>query len=67
MFSPVKNGGLRSFLRSPIFDIFQFVLLITILCLLAVHSAENIGYNWQWYQIPRYLLQPLIQESLPVP
>jgi polar amino acid transport system permease protein len=55
MFSPEKNGGLRSFFRSPIFDIFQFALLIGILCLLAMHSAENIGYNWQWYQIPRYL------------
>jgi polar amino acid transport system permease protein len=55
MFSPGKTGGLRSFFRSPIFDIFQFILLIGILYLLAVHSAENIGYNWQWYQIPRYL------------
>ena len=48
-------GGLRTIFRSPLFDIFQFVLLIVILAEFAVHSAENIGYNWQWYQIPRYL------------
>lgn len=49
------NAGLRSFFRSPLFDVFQFSLLIGILSWLAVHSADNIGYNWQWYRIPRYL------------
>lgn len=46
---------MRTFFRSPLFDIIQFCLLIAGLGWLAVHSAENIGYNWQWYQIPRYL------------
>jgi polar amino acid transport system permease protein len=51
-----NNGrGLRTFYRSPLFDICQFTLLLFILGWLAVHSAENIGYNWQWYRIPRYL------------
>jgi polar amino acid transport system permease protein len=50
-----NGGGLRTFFRSPLFDICQFTLLIAILGWLAVHSAENIGYNWQWYRIPRYL------------
>jgi len=48
-------GGLRTFFRSPLFDVFQFTVLIAVLGWLAVHSADNIGYNWQWYQIPRYL------------
>jgi polar amino acid transport system permease protein len=43
------------FFRSPLFDIIQFILFIALLGWLTVHSAENIGYNWQWYQIPRYL------------
>ncbi len=48
-------GTLRTFFRSPLFDVFQFTVLIAVLGWLAVHSADNIGYNWQWYQIPRYL------------
>jgi len=51
-----NNRMLRTFFRSPLFDIFQFILLIAILAWLAVHSAANIGYNWQWYRIPHYLL-----------
>ncbi len=48
-------SGMRTFFKSPIFDICQFTALIAILAWLAVHSAENIGYNWQWYRIPHYL------------
>lgn len=56
MFSAEKNdSSLRTFFRSPLFDVFQFTVLIAVLGWLAVHSADNIGYNWQWYQIPRYL------------
>ena len=50
-----NNRHIRTFFSSPLFDICQFSLLIAILAWLAVHSAENIGYNWQWYRIPRYL------------
>lgn len=51
-----KSGGtLRTFFRSPLFDVCQFTLLIALLGWLIVHSAETIGYNWQWYRIPRYL------------
>jgi polar amino acid transport system permease protein len=44
-----------SFFRSPAFDILQFCILIAVLGWLAVNSAANIGYNWQWYQMPQYL------------
>jgi polar amino acid transport system permease protein len=50
-----RSSRLRMFFRSPLFDIFQFFLFVTLLGWLTVHSAENIGYNWQWYRIPRYL------------
>ena len=39
-------------LRSPFFDIFQFICLLLFLGWLASRSIENLGYNWQWYRIP---------------
>lgn len=45
----------RPFYKTPLFDICQFILLIVVLGWLAVQSAQEIGYYWQWYQIPRYL------------
>ena len=41
--------------RSPLFDIFQFVVLVLVIIVFFVHSTENLGYYWQWYQVPKYI------------
>ncbi|BHH84834.1 amino acid ABC transporter permease [Desulforhopalus sp. 52FAK] len=52
-----KDGGTQiPFFRSPLWDIIQFIILLGVLGWLAGRSASNIGYNWQWYRIPQYLL-----------
>ncbi|MFH2122146.1 MAG: amino acid ABC transporter permease [Pseudomonadota bacterium] len=50
-----KKYNWRRGLRSPLFDVGQFLLLILLLFWFFADSFEQIGYNWQWYQIPRYL------------
>ncbi|MGI6368915.1 MAG: amino acid ABC transporter permease [Anaerolineae bacterium] len=45
---------LRRFWRSPWRDIAQFVLLIVVVVWLVTLSSARLGYNWQWYRIPRY-------------
>jgi len=50
-----KGNSFQHFLHSPFFDIVQFVLLITIMFWFFSHSVEDMGYHWQWYQIPRFL------------
>lgn len=51
------SNSLKKQSRASIFlDITQFILLITALCWLAEKSIENVGYYWQWYQIPDFLL-----------
>ncbi len=42
-------------LRSPFLDIFQFLCLLIFLGWLLSRSLENLGYNWQWYQIPPFI------------
>lgn len=49
------TGKLRTVLRSPLVDTLQFFLLVWGLYWLAALSIDNIGYNWQWYQIPKML------------
>ena len=41
--------------RSPVIAIFKFVLLIAAVSWLLMSGTERLGYNWQWYRIPRYL------------
>jgi len=44
-------------LRSPWKDIFQFIILIAVIIWLMSISTSRLGYNWQWYRIPRYLFR----------
>ncbi len=50
-----EKKTLRHFLRSPVVDVLQYCLLLAVLGYLALQSADNLGYNWQWYKIPRLL------------
>lgn len=50
-----KRTGWKSVLRSPAFDIGQFVLLIFLASWFISCSVQDMGYHWQWYQIPRYI------------
>ena len=45
----------RRIIRSPIFDIVQFSILVLAVFWFFANSTERMGYNWQWYQIPKYL------------
>ena len=43
--------------RSPLFDIVQFILLVILILWFFAHSTLQLGYNWQWYQVPQYIFQ----------
>jgi polar amino acid transport system permease protein len=46
----------RTFLlRSPWMDIIQYVLFVAVIIWFLSVSTIRLGYNWQWYRIPRYL------------
>ena len=48
---------MRSILRpTNLLQSFSFFLLVMLLAVGLYSGAENLGYNWQWFRIPRYLL-----------
>jgi len=51
-----KNKNLwQKIYRSPLFDISQFILLVGAILWFFYNSTAELGYNWQWYQIPQYI------------
>lgn len=50
-----QRGKWRKFLRSPMFDILQFITLLFLLGWFFSTSFKESGYNWQWYQVPKYI------------
>ena len=51
---PRATRGRTKWWRSRAFDVVQFVMLGGGLVWLTVRGAEAMGYNWQWYRVPRY-------------
>ena len=45
----------RKITRSPLFDIFQFGLLVVVIIWFFKRSTEDLGYYWQWYRVPDYI------------
>jgi polar amino acid transport system permease protein len=41
--------------RSPLIDIFKFLVVVAVIVWIMARGTERLGYNWQWYQIPKYI------------
>jgi polar amino acid transport system permease protein len=41
--------------RAWLIDLAKFLGILALLAWLIVHGSMNLGYNWQWYQVPRYI------------
>ena len=52
-----RAARLRRLRRSRAVDIIQFAVLASGLVWLTVRGAEAMGYNWQWYRMPRFFWQ----------
>jgi len=37
-------------------DVVKYLALMTVLVLVIVKGTSTLGYHWQWYRVPRYLL-----------
>lgn len=46
------------------FDVLQFTVFAAALLGLAVSGATGMGYNWQWYRVPEYLVRIVEGELL---
>ena len=43
--------------RSPLINVTLFLAIVVGLIGLIGRGTEQLGYNWQWYQIPKYIFQ----------
>ena len=42
--------------RSPLIDVGAFLLVIAVLTWITGTGTAKLGYNWQWYRVPQYIL-----------
>jgi len=41
--------------HSSLIDIIKFLVVVGAMIWFMGRSTERLGYNWQWYRVPRYL------------
>jgi polar amino acid transport system permease protein len=56
-----------SFRRFPARDLLAFAVFAGLCAWLLVESSGTLGYNWQWYQVPRYIYRIVDGEFIPGP
>jgi polar amino acid transport system permease protein len=55
MITPRARRRSLIFDRRTLFDILKFILLIAVLTFLIYRGTLGLGYNWQWFRVPKYL------------
>lgn len=53
--------------RSKTYDLILYILLMAAGIALILLGAERLGYHWQWYRIPRYLVTHEGSRTIPGP
>jgi ABC-type amino acid transport system permease subunit len=38
-------------------DVTKFLLVMAVIIWVMARGTQQLGYNWQWYQIPKYIFQ----------
>ncbi len=60
-------GGVRRRLvpqKATVIDTVQFAILSVAVIWLALRGAQSMGYNWQWYRVPRYVYRVIDGELI---
>ena len=42
---------------SPVLDLAKFLVVVAVLFWVMARGTQQLGYNWQWYQVPKYIFQ----------
>ena len=61
---PPKLARRGPWWHAPWFDTVQFAVFTGALLWLTVTGAMSMGYNWQWYRVPRYLYRVIDGELI---
>ena len=51
----------------PVIDFFKYMLVIGVIAWLMVNGTERLGYNWQWYRVPQYIVTMVGNQPTPGP
>lgn len=61
---PPVAAGLK---RQVLTDLFKYLLVVAAFSWLMINGTRQLGYNWQWYRVPQYIVSTADTQPVPGP
>lgn len=62
--APAAMSGLN---RKVLADVFKFLIVVAAFSWLILNGTRQLGYNWQWYRVPQYVITTIDNQVIAGP
>ena len=63
-----KRNSFLSVLKHPVLlDVLKYLVVVAAFAWFMVNGTRQLGYNWQWYRIPQYIITSVDKQLVPGP
>jgi polar amino acid transport system permease protein len=62
---PNRHSVLSVLKRPVLIDVFKYLVVVAAVTWFMINGTRQLGYNWQWYRVPQYIIA--LADSQPVP
>lgn len=64
---PHRHSVLSVLNRSVLIDVFKYLVVVAALLWFMLNGTRHLGYNWQWYRVPQYIVASTNSQTVPGP
>ena len=64
---PNRHSVLSVLKRQVLIDIFKYLVVVAAVTWFMINGTRQLGYNWQWYRVPQYIIASADSQPVPGP
>jgi len=64
---PNRHSVLSVLKRPVLIDIFKYLVVVAAVTWFMINGTRQLGYNWQWYRVPQYIIASADSQPVPGP
>jgi len=65
--NPNRNPLLSLFKRPVLIDVLKYLAVVAAFSWLIINGTRQLGYHWQWYRVPKYIVATVDSRMVPGP
>jgi polar amino acid transport system permease protein len=62
-----RSNAWPSFKRQALIDVLKYCIVLAAISWLMLNGTRQLGYNWQWYRVPQYIVTMVGNQPTPGP